>query len=866
MKKLPDNKLLLTTMRQLLITFALMLAVNMNAAGETIMRIDAAERHQRITGFGGFVCSPQFGYNHMSTEEINKVWGKNSVLGCNIARLYLPVGKNSWSSSLPTARQLKQMGLTVFASPWGQPAEWKTNNSSNAVEGDEVGYLKEENYADYAQYLNDYVDYLADNGVALDAISMQNEPDMRCTYAGCIWTPAQVAAFVKAYGAGIHCPFIAAESVGFSDSYANALAANDVIGNFNIYGAHQYGGIQNAFKKLAEKGKEVWMTEYLINWNENSNASPRNFSWDTDGFDFAEAVNRCMLNDVNAWVHYATKRFYGMIGDGQYGTTNGSITKRGYVLGQFAKFVTGYTRIGHTFTGGNSMTGSAYLSQSGDTVAAVIINSGSTACQLKLDLPFYTQKGRLVTTGRTQNMRQTAITVDAETFRPTTTIPAKSVCTVLFFKSAERPVSDMTGQTVHYDMIENQKRSSASFGTAYRLSGATVTFDHSHPIISGNTTASNGQLNLNGDYDRLVMHVNSVSSTMNLNTSNTTLYYVNGSGKVSSHNYGTVDFSAAQDFDIVFDTSRKTLTDGCRALLGITNNNWSSVLTIKFGDVYLQSGNGHGFRFSGTFSRHDSNFMDCLEDADCAWMDMTAVKELTSDGLAMDACKNANSLLLADADAGLTTANTVLGDQCRLLQLTAEGGTFHSPKEFTATEAQFSVSVNGARMVVMPFEADIPQGAAVYTLQSSGASVTPSPVTTGTIAAGQPVLVMAQGTVTFHGSGTVSTPAKVGNDGFAGTYESVMSCAGDYLLANHNGQWGFERRETDGTLPAFDARYVPAASVTDTFIPITGVTAVQTVEADDANGQGNTTFTPDGRRAMKGEKGLMIRGGKAFLK
>ena len=74
MKKLPDNKLLLTTMRQLLITFALILAANMNAAGETIMRINAAERHQRIPGFGGFVCSAQFGYNHISTEEITTVW------------------------------------------------------------------------------------------------------------------------------------------------------------------------------------------------------------------------------------------------------------------------------------------------------------------------------------------------------------------------------------------------------------------------------------------------------------------------------------------------------------------------------------------------------------------------------------------------------------------------------------------------------------------------------------------------------------------------------------------------------------------------------------------------------------------------
>ena len=67
------------------------------------VRIDATNTHQRITGFGGFVCSPQFTYNHMSATEIKKVWGPTSTVGCNIMRLYIPIGRNAWSQSLQTA-------------------------------------------------------------------------------------------------------------------------------------------------------------------------------------------------------------------------------------------------------------------------------------------------------------------------------------------------------------------------------------------------------------------------------------------------------------------------------------------------------------------------------------------------------------------------------------------------------------------------------------------------------------------------------------------------------------------------------------------------------------------------------------------
>lgn len=65
------------------------------------------------------MCSPQFGYNHMSQAEIKKVWGKGSTVGCNIMRLYIPIGRNAWGQSLQTAKLAKEMGLIVFASPWG---------------------------------------------------------------------------------------------------------------------------------------------------------------------------------------------------------------------------------------------------------------------------------------------------------------------------------------------------------------------------------------------------------------------------------------------------------------------------------------------------------------------------------------------------------------------------------------------------------------------------------------------------------------------------------------------------------------------------------------------------------------------------
>ncbi|NLE32491.1 MAG: secretion protein, partial [Bacteroidales bacterium] len=334
-----------------LLSIATILTFNpVQAATKTAsVRIDSTIKHQRITGFGGFVCSPQFGYNHMSETEIRRVWGKTSDAGYNIMRLYIPEGKSGWSQSLATAKLAQSLGLIIFASPWTMPAEWKTNNHIAAVYTDangveQVGYLKEEHYADYANYLNDYVTYLRTNGVNLEAISIQNEPDMRSSYHGCIWTPDQMATFIKRYGYLINCKIMASDGVGMSDNYVNAFNNDSVLAQLDYFAGHQYGYIQSGFKKLQAKGLEAWMTEYLINWNDKQTTG-RNFNWNSDAFTFAAAVNNALLANVNAWIHYATKRFYGLMGDGTYGTPSGVISKRGHILSHYAQHVTGKTRI-----------------------------------------------------------------------------------------------------------------------------------------------------------------------------------------------------------------------------------------------------------------------------------------------------------------------------------------------------------------------------------------------------------------------------------------------------------------------------------------------------------------------------------------
>lgn len=775
-------------------------------AQEATVMIDDAQKYQKVTGFGGFVNSPQFAYGHMSESEIRRLWGPDSDMKYNIMRLYLPVGSEYWSQSLATAKLAQSLGIMVFASPWSMPAEWKTNNSTSGVVTvggvEQVGRLKEEHYEDYAHYLNDFVVYLRNNGVELAGISIQNEPDYKVSYAGCLWTPEQIAGFVRDYGHLISCPIIAAEGVGITDNYARAFLDDEgALANLGIFGGHQYGVIENAHKEFRGRGKEVWMTEFLINWNANR-SEDRDFIWSVDAFDFARAVNLAMLNDVNAWIHYASKRYYGMLGDGTNGTVNSEITKNGYLLSHFSHYTIGATRVkANWMDESNVLEGSAYLTEDGDAVVLHVINAGTEDYQLVADLPFFSDAVKVVTTTEHTNMETTLTNLTEATFRPRVLVPASSFTTLIFSKSGDRIPSTMSSEPLIFNRLDDMSLSDPDFGAGFMLSGQTAVFDHSSPLISVHTDASQGYVMLDDRYNKLVFSVEDISSTLSYTSANTTLHYINDDGLVRSHNYGTVEFNASGNFDWVLDISKNVLPEGCIGIIGISNGNWSSILTLQFGDVYFLKGNEKGHRFSGVYSSGDSYFASALEDMSYTFLDLSDVSDLPLETTWLQDRANTNMLVRAAADFDSEASNVIAGNVCDNLQLQGGSGSFYSLMPFTAASATFEGEWEGFEMLVLPFEALVPEDLRVYALDYDGDKVFGSTLEAGAlIAAHTPVLVYGEGPVTFLGAGEVYLPKTLDPGLMVPVYVAQEAPVGAYVLKMRNGYLQLEEISSESAV------------------------------------------------------------------
>ena len=397
-------------------------------AQNATITINSQTRYQHVTGFGGFSPNPQFQY-WLNDNDIEKLFGKgDNQLGLTIMRTYISNNKNNWGAGIPNTRKAKQLGAIVFASPWSPPANWKTNN--NVANG---GSLKESNYADWANFLNDYYNYTKQQGCAIDAISVQNEPDWKAEYESCIWTGDQMAKFLREQGYRIGCKIIAPEAINFNPNMHNPIL-NDAAAcaQLDIVGGHFYGWQPgNSYPLAAQKGKEVWMTEFLINERQNNNHI--NIDWNTDGFLFAKSINDAMLANMSAWVHYALKRFYGAIGDGQYGTVNDQITKRGWVLSQYAKYVSNTTRIAHSISDGTGkLYGSAYIAPSNDKIIVMVINPSGNNYNTTIALPFATAQVQKIVTSGSQNAAKSTDNLAQKTNRPVVNVGAYSVNTFVF--------------------------------------------------------------------------------------------------------------------------------------------------------------------------------------------------------------------------------------------------------------------------------------------------------------------------------------------------------------------------------------------------------------------------------------------------
>ncbi|MEW4427956.1 MULTISPECIES: carbohydrate-binding protein [Paenibacillus] len=444
--------------------------------------INLSSEKQLIKGFGGINHPAWIGDLTAAQRETAFGNGPNQ-LGFSILRIYVDENRNNWYREVATAKRAIEQGALVFASPWNPPSDmvetFNRNGDTNAKR------LRYDKYAAYAQHLNDFVTYMKDNGVNLYAISVQNEPDYAHEWTW--WTPQEMLRFMKENAGSIqNTKVMAPESFQYLKNMSDPIL-NDpqALANMDILGAHTYGTQFKDFAyplfKQKGAGKELWMTEVYYP-NSDNNSSDR---W-PEALDVSYHMHNAMVEgDFQAYVWWYIRRQYGPMNE------DGSISKRGYNMAHFSKFVRpGYYRVDATKNPDTNTFVSAYK---GDNKAVIVaINRGTSAVSQK----FVLQNGNASTvsswvTDSSRNLASGApITVSGGAF--TAQLPAQSVTTF---------VANITGGSV-----------TPGSGTTYEAeTGTTLTDAVIETLYPGYT--GTGYVNFNA-YTGSAIQWNAINNTI----------------------------------------------------------------------------------------------------------------------------------------------------------------------------------------------------------------------------------------------------------------------------------------------------------------------------------------------------------------
>ena len=319
--------------------------------------INTADNNQVIRGFGCATVFAPPSTAALTNEEFDRLFGTAAgQVGLNFLRIRI-ASDDAWRAvELNHAKAAILRGAKVFASPWSPPARMKTNN--NIIKGKLIA----DSATAYAKYLNDFAVYMAANGAPLYAISVQNEPDWEPDYEGCVWTATEMRDFLKNQGSLISATrLMAPELVNNNQTYVNTIMSDaGAVANLKILATHIYGGGIVDNPDARAKNKEVWMTEHL----ETDTSYTANLNT-------AVEINHCFTKaNFSAYIWWYGKRFYGPIGQ------DGLVTKRGYIISQFARFIKeGAVRLGTTVNSRPDVLISAY--KNGVKKVVVVINTTS---------------------------------------------------------------------------------------------------------------------------------------------------------------------------------------------------------------------------------------------------------------------------------------------------------------------------------------------------------------------------------------------------------------------------------------------------------------------------------------------------------
>ena len=466
---------------------ALVAVVSVHAGNINLTVTDT--RYQTITGFGAACCDGAMCPFGSDTQPVKLLYGAESKIGLNIMRMEISpnfVGDvivkewgnydtpYDWKGSLPSAKIVKLRGGIVFGTPWSPPGDYKTNGTAQGGnaddQGNQKGRLRKDCYEKFFPWLNTFLKYMKDNGVNVDAVSIQNEPDWWVNYSGCLYEPEEQLDLVKNYAhlldretyKGVR--LISAEPLGFRPDYSDMLM-NDPVAREQIdivaghlYGHPPLGNMKSAAVLAAKYGKEVWMTEHSV--TDNIDHLP---NWD-EQLTFAKELNECMNAGCTGYIYWYMRAHWAFVGTGETkynpGNTKNKLLPRAFVMSHFSKHVTGSVRLGTsglTNATDNAIQASAYIK--GDSLIVMAINASKNDHDLKLKLPVNIKSGvQFFSTGNeTEKLcQEQPIAIDEPVKELTVSYPAKSLNTYIFMidngSTAIKEQKTNDGQKIYYDL------------------------------------------------------------------------------------------------------------------------------------------------------------------------------------------------------------------------------------------------------------------------------------------------------------------------------------------------------------------------------------------------------------------------------
>ncbi|MCU0380624.1 MAG: glucosylceramidase [Chitinophagaceae bacterium] len=287
---------------------------------------------------------------------------------------------------LPVLKEILQINpsIKIMGSPWSPPVWMKDNGNSKG------GSLLPQYYATYAQYFVKYIRAMEANGIRVDAITPQNEPQHGGNNPSMVMSAQQQADFIKNHlgpafqAAGITTKIIVWDHNCDNPNYPITIM-NDAAAKAFIDGSafHLYAGDISALSgvKAAHPDKNLYFTEQ---WTGANGSFDGDLKWH---------VKNVIIGSMRNWSRIALE--WNLANDPSYGphtpggcteckgalTLNASVVTRNvsyYIVGHASKFVyPGSKRI--ESNGGTNLHHAAFLRPDGKKVLIVLNETGTAS-------------------------------------------------------------------------------------------------------------------------------------------------------------------------------------------------------------------------------------------------------------------------------------------------------------------------------------------------------------------------------------------------------------------------------------------------------------------------------------------------------